>query len=392
MTPLMERHAARTAVFQERLGEAGVDLAVLTDPDSIYYLGGYWGYLGMDFGRPTAMLVPRQGAPSIVTPLMESEMARRMTWLDDVVAWEDGRGDEWRGALSRRIEATGIETLGVERLKTPGQVAEYLADAHADLPFADISPILGEMRMVKSAEEIAEMRQAGAVAVAMTEAAEAAIGVGVPEYEVALAVIAGGTRKAAEILEAEGWTGDEAPFHCPTIYNLQILQSGHHTCMVHRRSTVRRIAAGEPVYLCYCGIANFKQFKLGFDRQYFVGHAPEEMARHYEITLAAQKAALDAIRPGVPAEEPHFAAADVYRQAGLAPGYRTGRAIGYSFLEAPEIKEGDTTPLAAGMTFAVDGGITLPGRFGTRVGDSIVVTEDGFDYLTPYPKELRVLG
>ena len=216
------------------------------------------------------------------------------------------------------------------------------------------------------------MRQAGQVAVAMAEAAEAVIGEGVPEYEVALAVIAGGTRRAAALLDE----GAER-FFSPTIYNLQILQSGHDTCMVHRRSTVRRIQRGDPVYLCFCGIANFKLAKLGFDREYFVGAVTDEQARTYETTVAAQRAALETIRPGVPAEEVHRAASEVYREAGFAAGYRTGRAIGYSFLESPELKAGDQTPLRPGMTFAVDGGITVAGRYGTRVGDSIVVTETG---------------
>jgi Xaa-Pro aminopeptidase len=65
--------------------------------------------------------------------------------------------------------------------------------------------------------------------------------------------------------------------------------------------------------------------------------------------------------------------------------------VGHSYLERPEFKDGDRTILQAGMTFAVDGGITIEGEFGARVGDSIVVTEDGFEYLTPYPKDLRVL-
>ena len=102
-------------------------------------------------------------------------------------------------------------------------------------------------------------------------------------------------------------------------------------------------------------------------------------------------AALEAVRPGVLAEDVHEAANEVYRAAGFAPGYRTGRAIGCSFLEQPEIKTGDKTPLRAGMTFAIDGGITIPKEFGGRVGDSIAVTETGFEYLTPYPIDLCVV-
>ena len=161
--------------------------------------------------------------------------------------------------------------------------------------------------------------------------------------------------------------------------------------MVHRRSTVRRIQRGDPIYMCFCGVANFKQFKLGFDREYFVGKVTDEQARLYEAALEAQEAALKTIRPGILAEEVHAASLEVYREAGFGICNRTGRGIGYSFLERPEFKDGDKTPLQPGMTLAVDGGITIPGEFGARVGDSIVVTEDGFEYLTPYPKELRTL-
>ena len=62
-----------------------------------------------------------------------------------------------------------------------------------------------------------------------------------------------------------------------------------------------------------------------------------------------------------------------------------------TYLEAPELKDGDTTLLQAGMTFAVDGGISVNGKCGGRIGDSVVVTEGGCDYLTDYPRELLVV-
>ena len=143
--------------------------------------------------------------------------------------------------------------------------------------------------------------------------------------------------------------------------------------------------------MCFCGIANFKHYKLGFDREYFVGTVSDENARLYEIALKAQAAALEMIRPGVLGEEVHAAAVEVYREAGFGICYRSGRGIGYSFLEEPQLKSGNKTPLQSGMTFACDGGVAIAGEFGARVGDSIVVTENGFECLTPYPKELRIL-
>ena len=161
--------------------------------------------------------------------------------------------------------------------------------------------------------------------------------------------------------------------------------------MVHRRSSTRCLEHGDPVYLCFCGIANFKHFKLGFDREFWVGSVADEQARAYETVLKAQQAALSEIRPGAKAKDVHGTAEDVYLSGGYGTAYRTGRAIGYSSLEQPELKRGDETTLEAGMTFAVDGGLGFAGQYGARIGDSIAVTTDGFEYLTEYPRELTVI-
>jgi Xaa-Pro aminopeptidase len=175
------------------------------------------------------------------------------------------------------------------------------------------------------------------------------------------------------------------------IHNLQILQSGRDTAMVHRRANVKPLAVGDPVYLCFCNMAEFKHYRLGFDRQFFIGEVGDVAARVQETAVTAQQAALAVLRAGIRAEEVAAAANEVYRARGFAPGYRTGRSIGVAYLEAPELKEGDLTILRPGMTFAVDGGVTVAGHLGGRIGDSVVVTEGGFEYLTNYPRELTVL-
>jgi Xaa-Pro aminopeptidase len=377
----------RVLEFQSHLADEDIDLAVIHDTDSIYFLSGFWGYLGMDFGRPTILVIPRTGTPALITPAMEAEMATNMTWIDDIRQWTDGIGGEWRPPLDDLLGDSTELTVGADPLNTHPAVFSYLRRKLPNSTIKDISGILADMRMIKSPAEIEIMRQAGQVAVAMCEAAVRTIAEGVPEYEIALAAIAAGTRKAAEFLSHP----NSDKLSSPVIHNLQILQSGPDLAMVHRRPTLRRLQKGDPIYLCFCPFILLKQFKLGFDREYFVGDVSDEHARIYETALKAQAAALEMIRPGVRAEEVHFASLEVYRSAGFGICYRTGRGVGYSHLERPEFKDGDLTRLQAGMTFAVDGGITIAGEFGARVGDSIVVTEDGFDYLTPYPKQLQVL-
>ncbi|MFZ0488153.1 MAG: M24 family metallopeptidase, partial [Arenicellales bacterium] len=110
-----------------------------------------------------------------------------------------------------------------------------------------------------------------------------------------------------------------------------------------------------------------------------------------ETAIAAQRAALSVMRAGVRASEVAAAANAVYRERGFSPGYRTGRSIGMAYLESPELKEGDNTVLQSGMTFAVDGGVTVPKQVGGRIGDSVVVTDGGFDFITEYPREITIV-
>ncbi|MCP4470961.1 MAG: M24 family metallopeptidase [Gammaproteobacteria bacterium] len=72
---------------------------------------------------------------------------------------------------------------------------------------------------------------------------------------------------------------------------------------------------------------------------------------------------------------------------GYETGYRTGRSIGMAYLESPELKHGDKTILQEGMTFAVDDGISVDGRLGGRIGDSIAVTAEGSEYITEFPRK-----
>ncbi len=377
----------RMTEFQTRIADENIDHAIIHDPDNIYYLAGFWGYLGMDFGRPTILVIPATGEPTLITPGLEAEMAADMTWIEDIREWTDGIGGEWQALLDDVIDGSTRSRAGAEPLKTHPSILSYLKHKFSGSTITDISKILSEMRMIKCPEEIDVMRQAGQVAVAMCQAAKQTIAEGVPEYEISLAAIAAGTRKAAEFLGSR----KSDRLYSPMIHNLQIFQSGPDLAMVHRRPTLRRINQGDPVYMCFCPFTLFKQIKLGFDREYFVGSVSDEHARIYEIALKAQAAALETIRPGVSAQEVHFASLEVYQSEGFGICYRTGRGVGYSYLERPEFKDGDQTVLQAGMTFAVDGGITIEGEFGARVGDSIVVTEDGFEYLTPYPKQLQIL-
>jgi len=383
---MLEHAKNRLHELQGHMQNAGVEIALLTDESTIAYYAGFWGYLSVEFGRPTFLIVRADGDPTVVTPLMESEMVSAMTWIPDVRTWEDSGENRWENVLAG-IFGTLPPRLGVEKTVLPGLVRNWLERASDSIELTDVSPLIAKMRTVKSSFEIEIMKQAGRVAAAMMSAAQDSLAEGVPEYESALAVINAGTRAAAEFLTAKGWE----QFVSPMIHNLQIMQSGMDTSMVHRRASVKKLQAGDPVYFCFCNMAQFKQYKLGFDRMFNISHVSTQAADVQQAAIDAQQAALGAVRPGVTAEVVAEAANEVYRDRGYSPSYRTGRSIGMAYLETPELKSGDRTILQPGMTFAVDGGISVDGQYGGRIGDSIVVTAQGFEYLTEYPREVVVI-
>ena len=373
----------RITQLQTKLAAANIDVALITDDDNVYYLTGYYDYLHMEFGRPTILVVPQEGETLLITPTIDLVMAEAAAQVDRIAAWNDGAGNEWREELPAVLKSAS--SIAIEPDHMPPLVRAYV-DSFVDADnLSNTTPILADMRMIKTAQELQLARHAGQVANAMMAAWRAAVADGVPEYEVAIATSQAGTRKAAELLVAH--YQDTAM--SPNTHFLQIMASGEEITKTHHRATTRVMKHGEPVFLCFCGMTNFHRFKLGFDRTFWIGEiADKSQAAVYEVAVASQQAALDALRPGVTAESVHAAYAEVIQGAGYDYPFRCGRATGFSFLEKPQLVTGDTTKLQPGMVLAVDGSVSVD-TFRAQVGDSFIITEDGYEALTDHPKSLE---
>ncbi|MFC6637437.1 M24 family metallopeptidase [Sulfitobacter sediminilitoris] len=379
----MSNFARRMETFRNRLTDAGIDAALITDDDNVYYLTGYYDYLHMEFGRPTILVVSRDGDSLLITPMIDLVAAESLARVDRIAAWNDGMGAEWRAELPAILKGTA--SVGLEPDHMPPVVRAFVDEHVGASGLKNVTPILADMRMIKSAEELQLARHAGQVGGAMMAAGRAAIGDGVPEYEVAIATSQAGTRKAAELLAAHYDDADMSP----NTQFLQIMASGPEITKTHHRASTRIMRRGEPVFLCFCGMTNFHRFKLGFDRTFWIEEiADSSQAAVYEVAVASQGAALEALGPGVTAESVHAAYSEVIQTAGYEYPFRCGRATGFSFLEHPQLVTGDTTVLQPGMVFAVDGSVSVS-DFRAQVGDSFIITEEGYEPITDHPKALE---
>jgi len=372
----------RLTLFQNKLAEKNIDLALITDEDNVYYLTGYYDYLHMEFGRPTILVVPQNGPVVLITPTIDLNAAQSAAQVDRIAPWNDGMGNEWREELPKAIRNT--TTIAVEPDHMPPMVRAYVSEVIDTQRLGNATGLLSAMRMIKSPEELQLARHAGEVATAMMLAGRGAIADGVPEFEVAIATSQAGTRKAADLLTRHYADTDMSP----NTHFLQIMASGESIIKTHHRASTRIMHKGDPVFLCFCGMTNFHRFKLGFDRTFWIGDAPKDQIAVYEVAVASQKAALNALRPGVTAESIHAEYANVIQEAGYDYPFRCGRATGFSFLETPQLVTGDKTIIQPGMVLAIDGSVSVE-TFRAQVGDSVIVTEDGWEPLTQHSKALQ---
>ena len=369
--------------FRHRLEKNDIDVALITDDDNVYYLTGYYDYLHMDFGRPTILVVLREGPSILITPSIDFNSAEALARVDRIASWNDGVGNEWREELPNVVMKA--VKVAIEPHNIQPVVQSFLVELIEAKKLVDASSILSDMRMIKSDNELQLARHAGKVANAMMTAGRAAIGSGIAEYEVALATSQAGTRMAAELLN-EHYTDEDMS---PNTHFLQIMASGEAITKTHHRATTRIMQYGDPVFLCFCGMTNFHRFKLGFDRTFWIGDVVDKSQEVvYEIALASQQAALAALKPGVTAESVHLAYAEVIQEAGYDYPFRCGRATGFSYLEAPQLVTGDKTILQPGMVLAVDGSVSVD-KFRAQIGDSFIITEDGYEAITDHPKNVN---
>ena len=372
--------------LKANLQNNNIDLAIITDDDSLYYFTGYYDFLHMSFGRPTILLVPKDSDTVLITPLIDAQLVSTNCPVDRIITWNDGVENEWREHLPKYIKKN--LNVGIEKFKIGSLVLNYLSSLFEEKLIKNITPILDSIRMIKTEEELKIAKSAGKVAEAMMYAGKEAIGYNVPEYEVALATSAAGTRKAAEILKKEFEESDMSPL----IHFLQIMASGKDLPKTHHRASTKLIKNGEPVFLCFCGMTNFHKFKLGFDRTFWLKEISDKsQIKTYETAVQSQTAALSVLGPGVKAEDIHAVYADAIQSAGYPyPTFRCGRATGFSMLEEPQLVFGNKTILKPGMVFAVDGSANEE-NFRAQVGDSFIITENGYEQITNFSKKIEDL-
>jgi Xaa-Pro aminopeptidase len=365
---------SRLARARDATRAAGLDALLITPGPDLRYLVGV---AGASHERLTCLVLPADGEPALVVPALERPR------LDGTPVLGLGL---W---IAEWTDDTDPYALVADLMRRPGRPLARIAVADA-MPAAHVlalrralpccaqelaSTVLARLRMRKDPAEIAALTAAGQAIDRVHARMGEWLRVGRTEAQV-------GADVAAAIV-AEGHTA--AAF--------VIVGSGPHGASPHHDVSERVVQPGDVVVVDIGGPTPEGYFS-DCTRTYSLGEpANADVAACYAVLQAAQDAAVAAVAPGTTAERVDAAARIPITDAGFGAQFihRTGHGIGLDIHEQPYIVAGNELVLEPGMAFSIEPGIYLPGRWGARIEDIVVVNDSGATRLNHRPRELAVL-
>jgi Xaa-Pro aminopeptidase len=358
---------ARVERLQRVMGEAGVDLAVMGPGADMAYLAGARPHPDE---RLCLLLVGLERLALVVPALNADEVAGQTTLRLYTHADEDGPQAALAAALAA-VGARGARSMAVE----DGMRSDFTLTVLDALPGARaqrLSALLGPIRMRKDAAEVDALRRNAAQADGAVLAAAAAARAGVSERDVAHA--------AEERLRAQG-----------ARHSFAIVGSGPNGAFPHHATGERRLAPGDAVVVDLGGTS--EGYCSDITRMLVVGEPSPRYREVHDAVERAVQAALAAVRPGVRARDVDRAARAVIEDAGFGPRFvhRTGHGIGMSGHEPPYLTATSDLVLEEGMAHSVEPGIYLPGEFGVRLEEIVVVTAHGCEVLSRLSREAIIV-
>ncbi|MDQ3477349.1 MAG: Xaa-Pro peptidase family protein [Actinomycetota bacterium] len=355
---------------QRAVAEAGWQALLVSAGTDMRYLTAYNAHASE---RLTCLVVPAQGAPLLVVPVLEAPMVEAAGTTTALHAWSE-TDDPFAVVAAHLREIGAPGTVGIGNRMWAEHVRQLTSATEGTWELA--GPLMAQLRMRKDDAEAAALLRAGqAIDRVHARMAEWLLP-GRNEREVG--------KDIAEAIVAEGHE------HAEFI----IVGSGPNAASPHHLLSDRVIGAGDMVVVDIGGVTE-DGYCSDSTRTYLVGGQPTtEMLDFYAVLQAAQDAACLAVTPGVTAEAVDATAREIIAEAGYGPNFihRTGHGIGLDVHEDPYIVSGNDLPLEPGMAFSVEPGIYFAGRFGARIEDIVICTADGVARLNVGTRDLMTLG
>lgn len=354
-------HEQRIQRVLEALKARGLDQMIVSDPDSIWYLTGYYVY---PFERLFALYLRADDAHKLFLNRMfpTPEAPYQQVWFSDT--------DDYLSILADNVD--GSRPIGIDK-EWPARFLLPFMDKHPSCRCVLASDCVDNARACKDETERELMRISSRINDTVMERAAKRLHEGVTEREIADYIV---SQYAAE--------------GCDTMAFQPIVSFGPNAADPHHEADNTRLEPGQCIVIdmgCrkdrYCS---------DMTRTYFCGEPSEKHAAIHDLVCRANALAESMVRPGVALKELDIAARSLIAEAGYGEYFthRLGHFIGQTEHEQGDVSA--TTPLVAqpGMIFSIEPGVYLPGEFGVRIEDLVLVTEDGCEILNHVDKHWKL--
>lgn len=354
--------------LEKKMAEMGIHTLLITDPKHVYYLTGF---LSNPHERFLGVILQPGNEPFMMVPALDEVAAHESSTITEIITHQDT--DNPYQLLKQRIKGP-LGTIGLEKDHMTLARFEQLQQSLSFARYLDIGPWLRDLRVRKCEDEVAKIRHAVHLIEQVLDKAVQHVAEGITENEL-VAEVEYQIRK----LGADGPSFDS------------MVLSGEKTALPHGVPGTRKLMQGDLVMFDIGVYAD--GYASDITRTFALGEPSPECKKIYNIVLAANEAAIQAVRPGVTFASIDKAARDVIEKAGYGQYFmhRLGHGLGIDVHEFPSVHGNNETLLAEGNVFTIEPGIYVPGIGGVRIEDDVLVTADGVEVLTSYPKQFTTL-
>ncbi len=370
----------RIEKLREIMTLRGLDAAVIFNFENQFYFSGL---RAITYSRPIVLVVERT-RQSLIIPSLEENHANEKTDVDTLYVYHEVESRREAGTDYRELFNTVLSKLdadaavGIEYGSIPTDFT-FMIQAQG-FGIENIGPDIVDLRAVKSEEEIGMIRKSGELVSGALKHTLENSKAGRSELEIDYY----GNQFLFEEISKK-YTDSTLDYFVMSPSGLE------RTNMPHVFSNTRKLEGGD--IIIHSRQVGLNGYRAECERTFFIGEPTSRQREIFEVMLRAHIAALDFIKVGVTAAEVNAAALEVIREAGLEEyvSHRTGHGIGIGQHEEPSLRFDNDLELKAGMVFCVEPGIYVPGVGGFRHSDTVVLTEDGTDVITEYPRDLEHL-
>jgi len=384
-------YSRRLDALREHMAEEGFDAYLVTSGVSIFYFSHFYH---MVTERPAALLVEPDGKPTFMGPLLEADHLRHQTPLvGECLTYLDYPGE--RHTMERFAEWIIEKGLGKARIGTDnpagaggtmGYVGKPLNEMLPDAELVKDGQFVWGMRLIKTEEELELIRESAKWGNLAHSYLQEYTRPGLYDVEIRLMASLEATSALKKTYGGE-YESVKGRFVSAGFRG----QVGWKSAMPHSIDLNQPISEGD-VLVTGAG-ADVGGYGSELERTMIVGRPTAKQEKMFRVMCRAQEAAAEALKPGNTCADVDKAANEVFRDAGLwgLVRHHTGHGIGLEGHEPPYLDQGNPQQLEPGMVVSIEPGIYELGYAGFRHSDTLVVTEDGCEWVTYYPRDLESL-